>query len=90
MDSPASSFSNQPMAPASPAGTAHYRPTTLLRRTLIFPIKFLWGMVFCQGLLGSILVVGWTYRLAQRTALKFWFSRSSRPQTRANAGSAGY
>src|SRR5947208_11252041 len=32
-------------------------------------------MLFCQSFLGSILVVGWTYRLAQRAALKFWWSR---------------
>ncbi|HTL57398.1 MAG TPA: hypothetical protein VL361_17065 [Candidatus Limnocylindrales bacterium] len=37
-------------------------------------------MTFCQGLLGSILVNGWTYRLVQRSTLKFWFSRSARTQ----------
>jgi hypothetical protein len=54
-----------------------------LHRLLVFPLKFFWGMVFCQGITGSILIVGWTYRLAQRAALKFWFSRSNQPQTRA-------
>jgi len=82
MDSPASPFPNQTIADASAAGT-QYRPTTLLQRALVFPVKFWWGMLFCQGLLGSILVVGWSYRLAQRTALRYWFSRSSRLQTRA-------
>lgn len=81
MDSQAPPLSNGPIAPAAPAVTVESRPTTRLYRTLIFPIKFLWGMIFCQGLLGSILVVGWSYRLAQRLALKFWFSRSSRSQT---------
>jgi hypothetical protein len=56
---------------------------SILRRLIMFPIKFFWGMIFCQGLTGSILVVGWTYRLAQRQALKLWFSRSAQPQTRA-------
>jgi len=82
MDSPASPFPNQPAASAPESATAQSRPTTQLRRALVFPVKFLWGMIFCQGLLGSILVVGWSYRLAQRTALRFWFSRSSHPQNR--------
>jgi hypothetical protein len=85
MDSQASPFPNQPIADASATGTA-YRPTTRLQRALVFPVKFWWGMLFCQGLLGSILVVGWSYRLAQRTVLRFWFSRSSREQTRAGFG----
>jgi hypothetical protein len=49
---------------------------SLLRRIVIFPLKLVWGMLFCQTLTGSIFVVGWTYRLAQRSALKFWFSQS--------------
>jgi hypothetical protein len=51
------------------------RAAALLYRTLAFPLKFLWGMIFCQSLLGSIFVVGWTYRFAQRSAFKFWWSR---------------
>lgn len=51
-----------------------------LRRALLFPVKLFWGMIFCQGLLGSIFVVGWSYRLAQRFALKYWWSHSSRAQ----------
>ena len=51
------------------------RAPALLYRAFVFPLKFVWGMLFCQSLLGSILVVGWTYRLAQRVALKFWWSR---------------
>jgi hypothetical protein len=86
MDSQASPFPDQPLAGAPAAGNVQYRPATLLQRTLVFPIKFLWGMLFCQGLLGSILVVGWSYRLAQRAALRSWFSRSSRPQSRAAFG----
>jgi hypothetical protein len=42
------------------------------------PIQFLWGLIFCQGLLGSVLVVGWSYRFAQRSVLRQWWSRSGR------------
>jgi len=64
------------LAPAaSSAGQTHLDSPTLLRRVVLFPIKFFWGMVFCQSLAGSIFVVGWTYRLAQRSAFKLWFSR---------------
>src|SRR5882672_1071927 len=51
------------------------RAPARLYRALAIPLKFLWGLFFCQSFLGSILVVGWTYRLAQRAALKFWWSR---------------
>lgn len=84
MDSQASPVPSGPMAPAATVVTADSPPTTRLQRALIFPLKFLLGMVFCQGLLGSVLVVGWTYRLAQRMALRLWFGRSARPQTAAS------
>lgn len=68
---------------AHPAGSDSLtRAPSLLNRLLLFPVKLFWGMIFCQGLTGSILVIGWTYRLAQRSALKLWFSRSAHPQTR--------
>src|SRR5437870_3243844 len=51
------------------------RAPALLYRAFAFPLKFGWGMLFCQSLLGSILLVGWTYRLALRAALKFWWFR---------------
>src|SRR5258707_873147 len=56
------------------------RPQRLSRlsRFVSFPIKLFWGMIFCQGLVGSIFVIGWSYRLAQRAALKYWWSRSLR------------
>ena len=37
--------------------------------------RFFVGMVLCQSLLGSVLVVGWTYRLVQRSVLKCWWRR---------------
>jgi hypothetical protein len=51
------------------------RAPARLYRALAFPLKFVWGLIFCQSFLGSILIVGWTYRLAQGAALKFWWSR---------------
>ena len=44
----------------------------LLQRAVMAPIKLFWGMIFCQGLVGSIFLVGWTYRLTQRSVLKYW------------------
>src|SRR5437867_2047800 len=60
---------------APPVIAVPSRTRALVYRALVFPLKFVWGMLFCQSFLGSILVVGWTYRLAQRAALKFWWSR---------------
>jgi len=69
------------LEPAAPSAVqAQLQAPALLHRVLVFPLKFFWGMLFCQSLAGSIFVVGWTYRLAQRSALKFWFSRRGRPQ----------
>ncbi len=51
-----------------------------LRRGLVFPVKLFWGLIFCQGLVGSIFIIGWTYRLAQRSVLKYWWSRSAGSQ----------
>jgi hypothetical protein len=51
-----------------------------LYRVLVFPLKFAWGMLFCQSIVGSLLVIGWSYRLAQRSILKYWWSRSPRRQ----------
>jgi hypothetical protein len=41
-----------------------------LRRILFTPVKFLWGMALCQRVLGALAVIGWTYRLMQRSVLK--------------------
>src|SRR5688572_18546962 len=45
-------------------------------RTLVFFWKYVLGALFCQTILGSMIVVGWTYRLAQRSALRYWWTRS--------------
>jgi hypothetical protein len=47
-----------------------------LWRAWMVPVQFAWGMIFCQSLLGSMLVVGWSYRLARRFALKEWWRQS--------------
>jgi len=47
-----------------------------LRRILFAPIKFFWGMAFCQSVLGALAVIGWTYRLMQRSVLKQWWKLS--------------
>src|SRR5438093_451727 len=52
------------------------RAPSRLRRFLFAPLKFLLGMVSCQSILGSLAVVGWTYRFMQRTVLKQWWEQS--------------
>jgi hypothetical protein len=42
----------------------------------VFAWKYVVGMAFCQFFLGSILIVGWTYRLMQRVVYKRWWQRS--------------
>lgn len=39
------------------------------------PLKVLWGMLFMQSFLGSILILGWTNRLIQRRALRSWWKQ---------------
>ena len=63
---------------AAPIST---RAPSRLWRVLVFPVKLFWGMAFCQSVLGSIFVVGWSYRLAQRSVLKYWWS--CRPSSQA-------
>src|SRR6266513_423478 len=46
------------------------------RRILLVPVKFFWGMVFCQSVLGALAVLGCTYRLMQRSVLKHWWKLS--------------
>ncbi|MBC8353315.1 MAG: DUF4013 domain-containing protein [Planctomycetes bacterium] len=49
---------------------------TAIWKIAIFFWKYLVAVALCQVFLGSILVVGWTYRLMQRTALKKWWKKS--------------
>ena len=43
------------------------------KRWLFGPVKFLLAMVFCQTPIGALLILGWTFRLIQRAALKQWW-----------------
>jgi len=48
-------------------------------KAVVFSWKFLVGMVCCQSLLFSFMLVGWTYRFMQRVALKAWWKDSGSP-----------
>lgn len=45
-------------------------------KVTVFAWKYVAGMACCQFFLGSILIVGWTYRLMQRVVYKRWWQRS--------------
>jgi hypothetical protein len=47
------------------------------RRRAWFPIKMVIGMALSQVLVGSVILLGWTYRLMQRAVLKRWWQLSS-------------
>jgi hypothetical protein len=53
-------------------------------KTLVFFWKYFLGALFCQSIAGAIAIVGWTHRLAQRSALHYWWARSDckQPGTR--------
>ncbi|MEK7793062.1 MAG: hypothetical protein AAB353_00960 [Candidatus Hydrogenedentota bacterium] len=55
-----------------------------LKTFAAFAWKLVLGAAFCQFLPTSILVVGWTYRLMQRTALKQWWRASGGAQHEPN------
>ena len=65
-------------APTAPPSKPPQR-RGLARRLWKVPV-FVWkywiGVVLCQNLLLSLLVVGWTYRLMQRSVFKGWWKRS--------------
>jgi hypothetical protein len=48
-------------------------------KTVVAPIKFFWGMTFCQSVIGALAVLGWTYRLMQRSVLEQWWKLSESP-----------
>lgn len=45
-------------------------------KTVVFFWKYIVGVFFCLSILGATMIVGWTYRLAQRAALRYWWMRS--------------
>jgi hypothetical protein len=45
-------------------------------KTIVFFWKYAVGALFCLSIAGAIMIVGWTYRLAQRCALRYWWARS--------------
>ncbi len=72
-----------PFLHAAEAPSVPSRPT--LARTawkaIVFFWKYLVGALFCQSILGSVAIIGWTYRLSQRVALRYWWARSERKQS---------
>ena len=59
---------------------------SVIWKIAVFFWKYVVAVALCQAFLGSILVVGWTYRLMQRTALKTWWKKS---QLRRDGGTFG-
>lgn len=63
----------------SGASRGLHRPGTArgkLRGTPAFVWKYLVGVLGCQNPVTALVVVGWSYRLARRTAVKAWWQRS--------------
>ena len=52
-----------------------------LRRLITLPVKLFIGVIFTQSMLLSVLVIGWTHRLMQRSALKTWHRRRGEQAT---------
>jgi hypothetical protein len=52
------------------------RLRTTAWRTVVFIWKYFVGALLCQSILGAVAVIGWTHRLSQRVALRYWWSRS--------------
>jgi len=51
-----------------------------VRRILLAPVKLFLGMAFCQSAIGALAVLGWTYRLMQRSVLKQWWQLGARSE----------
>ncbi len=62
--------------PSPPLIPQKHSAPSRLRRTGFAPVKLFWGMAFCQSVLGALVVLGWTYRLMQRSVLKHWWKLS--------------
>jgi hypothetical protein len=69
-------------ADEQPVSRAQLTPLAGVWRAVVFLWKYFVGAFLCQSIAGSIMVVGWTYRLAQRSALRYWWARSDRKDTR--------
>jgi hypothetical protein len=82
MKTEATAVAPRASADPPPAPKRVARRLSGIRRGTIALWKFFAGPVLCQSLFGSLLVVGWTYRLAQRSALMYWWKRG---RTRADA-----
>jgi hypothetical protein len=67
---------NSPAPPSSRASRLRYH----LYRGMLGVWKLIFGVVLTQSLVGSILIVGWVTRAAQRTTQRFWWRKSSRPK----------
>jgi hypothetical protein len=70
---------SEPLPPYTiPTGDASSaRSSKRLVRGIARVLRFLWGMLFVQSVLGGVVLIGWTQRLAQRAALASWRGRSS-------------
>lgn len=58
--------------PSRPRGRAF----GFIWRAIVATFKYLLGVIACLSPLTSVLVVGWTYRLMQRSAFRGWYRRS--------------
>ena len=70
--------SSRPRRPHDEVPTRRAASKTLAAswKLTVFLWKYFVAVALCQVFFGSILVVGWTYRLMQRTALKKWWKKS--------------
>jgi hypothetical protein len=50
-------------------------------KTIVFFWKYVVGALFCLSIAGAIMIVGWAYRLAQRSALRYWWTRSDQKRS---------
>ena len=76
MDSEASLPPVLQIAESSSVAPRARRLRTTTWKTVVFIWKYFVGVLLCQSILGAVAVIGWTYRLSQRVALRYWWSRS--------------
>lgn len=63
-------------APSSQPKNKSYPLPKRAWRGFMWVVKYWVGMIFCQTPTGAMLLIGWTYRLAQRKAIEHWWKRS--------------